>query len=226
MNTSIILNFNWTNETSSLLKYFATLKFTLSTSCKAESLPRFASKTDHLELQVERNQVLDVAKYFSNMDPNYVNEEEEAAAMAAMMGFSGFGSQKPLPKKRKFTTDAFVEGQDVMSLDRGGKKGQGSGGNITPLGKSRVFGTGSSNKTKALTGMNEAEIELGDEDEEETEGPQYVDTSLPPPIISGSEGAPQYVDTSQPPPASVANEEAREVQSRIDVSLDPSFWLR
>lgn len=150
------------------------------------------------------------------MDPNYIDEEEEAAAMAAMMGFSGFGSQKPPAKKRKFTTDAFVEGQDVKNLDKGGKKGQGSGGNTIPLGKARVLGTGSSNKAIEPVKTNDTEIEL---EEDETGGPQYVDTSLPPPILAGEEGAPQYIDISEPPPAAVSDEEAKEMQSRIDVSL-------
>jgi hypothetical protein len=157
------------------------------------------------------------------MDPNYIDEEGEAAAMAAMMGFSGFGSQKPAAKKRKFTTDAFVEGQDVAALDKGGKKGQGSGGNTMPLGKQRAFGTQSSNKATEPVGVNDAEIDLGDEDE--ADGPQYVDTNLPPPVLAGYEGGPQYVDTSEPPPAAVSDEEAKEMQLRIDVSLDLSICL-
>lgn len=143
------------------------------------------------------------------MDPNYVDEEEEAAAMAAMMGFSGFGSQKPPAKKRKFTTDAFIDGQGA-ALDKGGKKGQGSGGNTMPLGKVRIFGTGPANKDNELVGLNDSEIDLGEEDE--NDGPQYVDTSLPPPILVEENGL-RYV-----PPPGISDEESKEMQSRIDVS--------
>ena len=53
------------------------------------------------------------------------SEDEEAASMAALMGFSTFGSHKPPAKKRKFnaSTDAFVEGQELAKLDRGEEGG-------------------------------------------------------------------------------------------------------
>src|SRR3978361_795256 len=80
------------------------------------------------------------------MNPEYIDEEEdtEAQSMAAMMGFSAFGSHKPPAKKRKFNagTDAYVDGQELAKLDKGGKNGQGSGGNTMPLGKIRVIGGG------------------------------------------------------------------------------------
>ena len=143
-------------------------------------------------------------------------DDAEAQAMAAAMGFSSFGS-KPPAKKRKFntTTDAFVDGQDLAKLDKGGRKGQGSGGNTIPLGKARVFGTAVSNKEEELEKANEDEIDL--DDEEEQDGPQYIDTSLPPPIETAEDEGPQYIDTSQPPP--VSDQEAREVQARIDALL-------
>lgn len=132
----------------------------------------------------------------TNMDPSYVSdgeEEEEAATMAAAMGFSSFGAQRQPSKKRKFnpTTDAFVEGQELASLDKGGKKGQGSGGNTIPLGKVRVLGAGAG---PANVPTNYEEIDLGKGDEEE--GPNYIDTTLP-----------------APP------EGAREMQERIDAIL-------
>ena len=146
------------------------------------------------------------------MDPNFVDEDEESAAMAAMMGFSGFGSQKPPPKKRKFMTDAFVEGQEPSLLvDKGGKRGQGSGGNTMPLGKTRVFGTASSSKAVHSVAVNDSEIALDEDDEED--GPQYVDTSLPPPILASEDPPRQYFE----PPPGVSDEEAKEMQSRIDV---------
>jgi hypothetical protein len=180
------------------------------------------------------------------MDP-YDDEDEEATAMAAAMGFSSFGSHKPPAKKRKFNprTDAFVEGDALAAIDRGGKKGQGSGGNTMPLGKTRVLGV-----RKKEEMANEDEIALDDEEggvrlgdgedegpqymdtselppadgEEEEDGPRYIDTSLPPPIENGRGegelGGPAYIYTSQPPPAAAVNDaEAREVQERIDAIL-------
>jgi len=167
-----------------------------------------------------------------------ISEDEEANAMAAMMGFAAFGSQKPPAKKRKFnpTTDAFVEGQALAKLDRGGKKGTGSGGNNVPLGKMRVLGEKKGNAD---------EIELGLDDEDD-DGPRYMDTSLPPPVEAGLRGenadledddGPRYVDTSLPAPADVQRErgqddgpayvdnsevspeEAAEMQARIDAIL-------
>lgn len=177
------------------------------------------------------------------MDPGHISpegsEDEDTNAMAAFMGFSAFGSHKPPTKKRKFnpTTDAFVEGQELAKLDRGGKKGAGSGGNMMPLGKARVFGERRG---------NEDEIEL-DLDEQDNDGPRYMDTSLPPPAEAGlkggrtgdaeeGEGA-RYMDTSLPAPADlerereeddgrgnvetneVSHEEAAEMQARIDAIL-------
>jgi hypothetical protein len=141
------------------------------------------------------------------MDPSYESSEDEAEAMAKAMGFSSFGTQGPT-KKRKFNpkTDAMVEGQELASLDRGGKKGQGSGGNKIPLGKPRVLGVAPKS--------NQEEIELDEEDGE----PAYIDTSLPPPSKqddSEEDEGPAYIDTSLPPP----NEEARAAQQRIDAIL-------
>lgn len=143
------------------------------------------------------------------MDPSYADSDEDADAMARFMGFSAFGTQGPT-KKRKFNpaTDAMVDGQELASIDKGGKKGQGSGGNEVPLGKQRVMGVA----TKA----NNDEIDLDDDGEvdddeeggvdirqaalrdgdnvgapedgttdDEEEGPVYIDTSLPPPNLQG-----------------------------------------
>ncbi|KAH7397660.1 hypothetical protein BKA64DRAFT_43584 [Cadophora sp. MPI-SDFR-AT-0126] len=153
------------------------------------------------------------------MNSDY-ESDSEGAAMAAAMGFTSFGG-KPAAKKRKFnpTTDAFVEGQALEKLDRGGKKGTGSGGNMIPLGKQRVIG-----QKKERSVKNEEEIELEDDDEEmggaiigddrlsnaamrggeeldssEGEGPQYIDTSRTPP--AADEDGPQYIDTSEAMPA-------------------------
>jgi len=166
------------------------------------------------------------------MEPEYNSaegsEDEDANDMAAFMGFSTFGSQKPATKKRKFnpTTDAFVEGQELAKLDRGGKKGSGSGGNNVPLGKMRVLGGKRGNE-------DEIQLDMDDEDED-LDGPRYMDTSLPPPIEAALRGGngeevdedegPRYMDTSLPAPAEVdavqvSPEEAAEMQARIDAIL-------
>jgi hypothetical protein len=176
------------------------------------------------------------------MDPEYVEgdeEDEEAQAMAAAMGFSSFGSHKQPTKKRKFnsTTDAFVDGQQLASLDKGGKKGQGSGGNTVPLGKTRVFGalvtTTKPLEVQGAMRPNAEEIVLGEDELED--GPNYVDTSFPPPMEREEDG-PNYIDTSLPPPSeaveehgskyvetdhppSITDEEAEEMQARIDALL-------
>ena len=175
------------------------------------------------------------------MDQSYPSSDndEEAAAMAAAMGFASFGARKPAAKKRKFNsaTDAFVEGDDLTSLDKGGKKGQGSGGNTMPLGKQRMFGAGK--KDSDVAGKaNEDEIALEDQDEDEA-GPRYIDTSKPPPAEVQEEDGPQYMDTSQPapiedrygdgdsaqyidtsqPPPALSDDEAQEMQARIDAIL-------
>jgi hypothetical protein len=177
------------------------------------------------------------------MDPD--DSDPEAAAMAAALGFSTFGSQGP-SKKRKYNpkTDAMVEGDDLAALDRGGKKGQGSGGNQVPLGRQRVFGA------PAPIVQNGEEIELDDDEDAEDNVPNYARASKVPPVLEREierggvpivglgngeeidlddsdegEDGPQYIDTSKPPPAVVAeqDEEARKAQERIDAILASSM---
>lgn len=162
------------------------------------------------------------------MDPNYEDEEEEdaeAQAMAAAMGFSGFG--KPQAKRRKFnsSSDAFVEGQELAKLDKGGKKGQGSGGNTIPLGKPRVFGGGGADMSTPIARNtvreervaigNKDEINLDDDIDNGEGGPNYIDSSRTPPaaVMEGNDS----VDQDRPPP--VSEEEAKEMQARIDAIL-------
>jgi hypothetical protein len=181
------------------------------------------------------------------MEPEHIStdnsEDEDATAMAAFMGFSAFGAQNPPTKKRKFnpSTDAFVEGEELEKMDRGGKKGMGSGGNTMPLGKARVMG-----KIMGRGGGNEDEIELDDDDDDD-DGPRYINTSLSPPAEAGLRGGnsgdmgdgdgPRYMNISLPAPADVGNErgeddgpayvdtserspaEAAEMQARIDSIL-------
>ncbi|OBT95039.1 hypothetical protein VE01_07370 [Pseudogymnoascus verrucosus] len=167
------------------------------------------------------------------MDPSYASSDDEADVMAAAMGFSSFGTQGP-PKKRKFNpkSDAFIEGQDLEAVDKGGKKGQGSGGNQIPLGRPRQLGVPSQAPTGAA--KNDEEIALDDDEgpqyvDEGDDGPRYLDTSRPPPIMDGigrnedeilldedeDEQGPGYVDTSLPPP----NQAAQEAQEKIDAIL-------
>ncbi|PQE28045.1 hypothetical protein CJF32_00005803 [Rutstroemia sp. NJR-2017a WRK4] len=146
--------------------------------------------------------------------------DSDAVDMAALMGFSSFGSQNPPAKKRKFnpSTDAFVSGEELEKIDRGGKKGQGSGGNNVPLGKMRTIGVKSERR-------NEEEIDLDDEDEEtavggasleeegkregeeDEEGPNYIDTSAPAPLEAQAQD-------QQP------NPQHAEMQAKIDSILN------
>jgi hypothetical protein len=161
----------------------------------------------------------------STMDPEYGGSDEEdaeAQAMAAAMGFSSFGSHKPAAKKRKFNpaTDAYVEGEELASLDKGGKKGQGSGGNAVPLGNARVLGPSSKgaheSAERVLAGeKNKDEIALEDSDGDD-EGPNYIDTSTAPPVESRGGYVQRHAPADSPPPSRVSEEEAREVQARID----------
>lgn len=136
--------------------------------------------------------------------------------MAAMMGFSSFGGP-PAKKKRKFnsSTDAFVSGQELEKLDKGGKNGKGSGGNQIPLGKMRTFGN-AGGRIQERKVANEEEISLDDDDEDGGVAIQAVQAPIPktkPPAsptrneeeinldMDSEEEGPQYEDTSHTPPA-------------------------
>jgi hypothetical protein len=146
--------------------------------------------------------------------------DSDAADMAALMGFSSFGSQNPPAKKRKFnpSTDAFVSGEELEKIDRGGKKGQGSGGNNVPLGKMRTIGVKSERK-------NEEEIDLDDEDEETAEGGASLREEGKREEDEEEEG-PNYIDTSAPAPLEAQtqnqqlNPEHAEMQAKIDSILN------
>ena len=177
------------------------------------------------------------------------DSDPEAASMAALMGFSTFGSQAPPKKKRKFNaaTDAFVDGQELLKLDRGGKRGLGSGGNTMPLGKTRVFGEkkrdgpaeGGEDGGKAEA-RNEDEIALDEENGEEEggvrldrqDGPRgryerAIKTSPEDELgVRGSEEDDEipshFMDTSVPSISQVEDEEARKAQEKIDAILAAS----
>lgn len=119
-----------------------------------------------------------------------MDSEDSEAAMAAAMGFSGFG-KAPATKKRKYNakTDAFIDGQELQSIDRGGKKGQGSGGNEVPLGRMRVLGAQaqapSVQEQEVEQGGNREEVDLDMGDGSEEDRPmeeRCLDTSRPPPV--------------------------------------------
>ncbi|KAE8445173.1 hypothetical protein EG329_013670 [Mollisiaceae sp. DMI_Dod_QoI] len=136
--------------------------------------------------------------------------DDEASAMAAAMGFSSFGSHKPPAKKRKFNpaTDAFVSGQELETIDRGGKKGKGSGGNTMPLGKVRQFGGQKSASVK--DSRNEDEITLDDEDEEDGGAAMMnTDLSTPTKAIDSAAKRPKF----KPPTDNFASGKDRE---RVD----------
>lgn len=110
-----------------------------------------------------------------------MESEDEEAAMAAAMGFSGFG-KAPATKKRKYNskTDAFVDGQELENIDKGGKKGQGSGGNEVPLGRMRVLGASSAEDDQ--DGQQEPlDTREGDEDQDRPMEERCLDTSRPAP---------------------------------------------
>ncbi|TVY37012.1 hypothetical protein LSUB1_G002944 [Lachnellula subtilissima] len=182
------------------------------------------------------------------------SSDEEAAAMALAMGFSSFGAP-PSKKKRKFNsaTDAFVDGQEQLTpeqlenIDRGGKKGKGSGGNNVALGRTRVFGTGSGSGAASGAGRgggsggvsyeaqaplvlqaharNDAEINLyggrADDGSGDEEKPNYVDTSLPAPVEElrgiGSGGEGSLELQNQA--TEKATEAVDEMQAKIDSIL-------
>ncbi len=160
------------------------------------------------------------------------DSDSEGAAMAAAMGFSSFGG-KPAAKKRKFnpSTDAFVEGQALEKLDRGGKKGTGSGGNMQPLGKTRVIGKKQGEGKKVVENRDEIALdEDEDEDEEQRDFNEvrrsktgsvgktpkvnketglehrYLERATDTGADSSEGEGPQYIDTSRTPPAEEQDE--------------------
>ena len=179
-----------------------------------------------------------------------MDSSDSEAAMAAAMGFSGFG-KAPATKKRKYNskTDAFIDGQELQNIDRGGKKGQGSGGNEVPLGRMRVLGS----QTQAPSAQeqdwgrmgNGEEIDLDMDEGSEEDRPmeeRCLDTSRPPPVEEQMKnkarraerrGKPMVNEdeimlddedendesTSAPPAVDTA---AQEAQSKIDAILAAS----
>lgn len=160
------------------------------------------------------------------------DSDAEAQAMAAAMGFSSFGAA-PTRKKRKFNpaTDSFVDGEQLEKLDRGGKKGKGSGGNNIPLGKQRVIGQKREVERKTQN-EDEIELDLDDEDDQEvnpegadvTNGAESQDPRLkirrsvsPRQDEEEDEDGPRYMDTSEAAPL----QSSHDTPAYLDTSLPP-----
>ncbi|KAG9231062.1 hypothetical protein BJ875DRAFT_132778 [Amylocarpus encephaloides] len=155
-------------------------------------------------------------------------DDAAAAAMAAAMGFSSFGGAKAA-KKRKFnpSTDAYIGGQDLEKVHRGGKKGKGSGGNQIPLGRARMIGGGPPDLSGSVANEEETDADGDGEDggvmingSEEERGPQGQSA----PGFEDEDG-PRYLDTSQPapvgqpPPPPASTEPDAKTQTRMDAAL-------
>lgn len=163
--------------------------------------------------------------------------EDGEAAMAAAMGFSGFG-KAPATKKRKYNskTDAFIDGQELQNIDKGGKKGQGSGGNEVPLGRMRVLGASSAGDNQNGQ-QGPLDTKKGDEDQDRPMEERCLDTSRPAPadekirndaMRAERRGKPminedeimldddEEGDNIAPSQSSSKNTAAQEAQSKID----------
>ncbi|KAB5586138.1 hypothetical protein GE09DRAFT_1073516 [Coniochaeta sp. 2T2.1] len=133
-------------------------------------------------------------------------ENDEAAAMAAMMGFSSFGSQAPPSKKRRYNprADAVLSDSTLPAPSSSlpskppAPKDRGTGANMMPLlarpvnaatggGQGGVEAEGGLNKN-GKRGSTDAGTAAGEGGEEEQPAPRYIDTSLPPSATTGGEG--------------------------------------
>jgi len=126
---------------------------------------------------------------------------------------------QPAAKKLKISApiNAFVPAVDHKVVDRGEKKGKVPVEDTKPLEnrkRPRTDKQGLPIRKSSQNGGNEDEIDLDDENEvedinmdrsegEESDGPAYIDTSEPPPLVTA------------PPP----DLEALEIQARIDALL-------
>ncbi|KAI1750203.1 hypothetical protein F4782DRAFT_256780 [Xylaria castorea] len=145
------------------------------------------------------------------------SEDDDAAAMAAAMGFSSFGAQKP-NKRRKFnpSTDAFVAPKspsDPHFYEHADNYITTTGSNMVPLG---------------IRKKNIEEIDLeGDEDE----GPPPPDSQEPYYTMADDDKdddddpEPQYLDTSRPS-APIVADPVDSLQSKIDAIVGSSADAR
>ncbi|KAI0116478.1 hypothetical protein GGR51DRAFT_319159 [Nemania sp. FL0031] len=149
--------------------------------------------------------------------------EDTATAMAAAMGFSSFGAQKP-NKRRKFnpSTDAFVApispsnsasiSASALPFHRyNDNYAATTGSNTVPLGNRRQ-------------NTNVDEIDLDDDDDNEN-GSQFSPKAQSTQRITTDDDdedpEPQYLDTSRPS-APIVTDPADDVQSKIDAIVGSS----
>ncbi|GAP87920.1 hypothetical protein SAMD00023353_1600790 [Rosellinia necatrix] len=132
--------------------------------------------------------------------------EDSAAAMAAAMGFSSFGAQKP-NKRRKFNpnTDAFVASNSTSTLPlhrHDDSNTAPTGSNMVPLG---------------TRNQNKDEINLDDDEDEEhlPPGAQTAEQTMRD-DNDDDDPEPQYLDTSRPS-APLGVDPTDDLQSKIDV---------
>ncbi|KAI0407839.1 hypothetical protein F4802DRAFT_489252 [Xylaria palmicola] len=144
--------------------------------------------------------------------------EDTAAAMAAVMGFSGFGAQKP-NKRRKFnpSTDAFVASDSLSASTSALPSRRYNDGSIAT--------TGSNNVPLGVRKKNDDEIDLDGDADEERISPEDETARQTTADNDDEDPEPQYLDTSRPP-APAAPDAAQDLQSKIDDivggSADPS----
>ncbi|KAI0455109.1 hypothetical protein F5B21DRAFT_214081 [Xylaria acuta] len=145
-------------------------------------------------------------------------EDDAATAMAAAMGFSSFGAQKP-NKRRKFnpSTDAFVARSPPAP-------GSASGPHFHEHADNHITTTGSNMVPLGIRRKNVDEIDLeGDQDEGHLPGnqePQHT-TADDNNNNDDDDPEPQYLDTSRPS-APVVADPIDSLQSKIDAIVDSS----
>ncbi|KAJ4402235.1 hypothetical protein N0V82_010802 [Gnomoniopsis sp. IMI 355080] len=103
------------------------------------------------------------------MDFHLEEDDPDAAAMAAAMGFSGFGSQRPAKRKFNANADATISSSSPPREKKGGNVSK-TGANNAPLGVRRPLQLPpptSSAVLPARPGENSEEIDLDDEDDED-----------------------------------------------------------
>ncbi|KAJ8129145.1 hypothetical protein O1611_g4487 [Lasiodiplodia mahajangana] len=149
--------------------------------------------------------------------------EDTATAMAAAMGFSSFGAQKP-NKRRKFnpSTDAFVApispstsastSASALPFHRyNANHAATTGSNTVPLGQRRQ-------------NTNADEIDLDDDDDDENAAQVSPEDEAAQQITTNDDDEdpePQYLDTSRPS-APIVADPADDLQSKIDAIVGNS----
>ncbi|RYC59288.1 hypothetical protein CHU98_g6916 [Xylaria longipes] len=146
-------------------------------------------------------------------------EDDGAAAMAAAMGFSSFGAQKP-NKRRKFnpSTDAFVAPKSPSA------PGSGSGPHFHEYADNYITTTGSNMVPLGIRKKNVDEIDL---EGTEYEGHLPPDSQEPRETTADDDNGdeddpePQYLDSSRPS-APIVADPVDSLQSKIDAIVGGS----